>query len=274
MKGFLEKIKTDKRTRNTVICSAVGAVIVIIAAIAIPVGVHSSNVKKALAEEQAAQIAVSDKADVIDDTAAASVATTESGTEEDTIAEVTAPATAVSTTQVANSGSASNNNTASNTGKGNLSGSKSGTGNSSQGASSKKPNEGSSGTQGQNTPPAQQETPVAPAQSDEHLWTQAEVDSLVAEIKAYAQSKGFTINSSLTTKGTSWSNPANTSWYAWAGDNAIPMVKSKLKDEVDFVYNMGINRFGYIPEESFLNIVVESCTGVYGETAWEIYVVY
>ncbi len=261
MKEFLEKLKTDKKTRNTMICSAVGAVIVIATVIAIPVGVHSNNIRKALAEEQAAQMAISDKSDVETDTEVASAVATEPETAE-TTAEVTAPTTA-EPTQAANSGADTNKGTASNTGKGGSSGNNSGAGNSNSGASAKKPNEGSSGSQGQNTPPVQQETPVAPTQTDEHLWTQAEVDSLVAEIKAYAQSKGFTINSSLTTQGTSWSNPVHT------GVNK-EKTKADLKYDIDFVYNMGIKRFGYIPEGSALNIIAKPIA----ENEWEIYVVY
>ena len=261
MKDFLEKMKTDKKTRNTVICSAAGAVIVIAAAIAIPVGVHSNNIKKALANEQAAQMTVSDKADIKTDTEAVSAVITEPETEE-TTAEVTVPTTAVPT-QAANSKEDTNKGTASNAGKGGSSGNHSGSGNSNSDTPAKKPNEGSNGSQSQNTPPAQQETPIAPAETTQKQWTQAEVDALVAEIKAYAQSKGFTINSSLTTQGTSWSNPVHT------GVNK-EKTKADLKYDIDFVYNLGIKRFGYIPEGSELNIIAKPIA----ENEWEIYVVY
>ncbi len=267
MKKFLEKIKTDKKTRNAVIGSAVGAVIVIIAAIAIPVGVHSNNIKKALAEEQAAQMAVLDKSDVEMDTEVASAVATEPETEE-TTAEVTAPTTA-EPAQATNSRADTNKGTASNTDKGGSSGNNSGSGNSNSGASAKKPSGGSSGSQGQNTPPVQQETPAAPAQSDKKQWTQAEVDSLVTETKQYAISKGLKIDSSLGIQGTSWRSPATT-------ENAenSDEVKSRLFYLVDQSYDSVIEDFGYFVAGATINVVARQYTSIYGYPAWEIYVVY
>lgn len=260
MKDFLEKIKTDKRTRNTVICATVGAVVVIAAAIVIPVGVHSSNVKKALADEQAAQIAVSDEANVIDDTAASSVAT-EPETEE-AASEMTTPATD-EPTQAANGSADTNKGTVSNTDKGGSSGSSSGSGSSGSGASSQKPNSGSA----QNNPPAQQETPAEPEQpikkNPELDWTQADVDAAVAEARQYAKSRGLVIDSSLTEKGTSWSSPIDTRLdhkSNAAGD---------LHYQIDRFYNLEIEDFGCVGEKSKCNIFSIN----YG-SYWEIYVVY
>lgn len=50
-----------------------------------------------------------------------------------------------------------------------------------------------------NTKP-KQETVTASPQTTEHVWTQAEVDAIVTEIKQYAIDKGFVINSRLTRK--------------------------------------------------------------------------
>lgn len=61
-----------------------------------------------------------------------------------------------------------------------------------------------------NTKP-KQETGTTSPQTAEHVWTQAEVDAIVTEIKQYAINKGFRIDDSMTTQGTSWNNPANTS---------------------------------------------------------------
>lgn len=117
-----------------------------------------------------------------------------------------------------------------------------------------------------NTKP-KQETVTASPQTTEHVWTQAEVDAIVTEIKQYAIDKGFVINSRLTTQGTSWRNPAST-------ESTPERVKSRLHYCVDDIYTMGMNRFGYIPEESYLNVVAQQYTDSNGNTQWEIYVVY
>lgn len=117
-----------------------------------------------------------------------------------------------------------------------------------------------------NTKP-KQETGTTSPQTSEHVWTQAEVDAIVTEIKQYAIDKGFVINSRLTTQGTSWRNPAST-------ESTPERVKSRLHYCVDDIYTMGMNRFGYIPEESYLNVVAQQYTDSDGNTQWEIYVVY
>lgn len=117
-----------------------------------------------------------------------------------------------------------------------------------------------------NTKP-KQETGTTSPQQTEHVWTQAEVDAVVTEIKQYAIDKGFVINSRLTTQGTSWRNPAST-------ESTPERVKSRLHYCVDDIYTMGMNRFGYIPEESYLNVVAQQYTDSDGNTQWEIYVVY
>lgn len=117
-----------------------------------------------------------------------------------------------------------------------------------------------------NTKPKQETVTTSP-QTTEHVWTQAEVDAIVTEIKQYAIDKGFVINSRLTTQGTSWRNPAST-------ESTPERVKSRLHYCVDDIYTMGMNRFGYIPEESYLNVVAQQYTDSDGNTQWEIYVVY
>lgn len=117
-----------------------------------------------------------------------------------------------------------------------------------------------------NTKP-RQETGTTSPQTTEHVWTQAEVDAIVTEINQYAIDKGFVINSRLTTQGTSWRNPAST-------ESTPERVKSRLHYCVDDIYTMGMNRFGYIPEESYLNVVAQQYTDSDGNTQWEIYVVY
>ena len=143
----------------------------------------------------------------------------------------------------------------------------------SQPASESKNN--SSNSQNKNNTSAKKETTTASEQMTEHVWTQAEVDAIVTEIKQYAISRGFKINDSMTTQGTSWNNPANTSWYSWAGDKAVSKVKSDLKEEIEWNYNDVVKEIGYFPENVIgINIIAKSCYGTYGEPAWEIYVVY
>ena len=108
--------------------------------------------------------------------------------------------------------------------------------------------------------PADKPAQTQPMQSG---WTQAEVNNLVAEIKAYAQSKGFSINTSLTTQGTSWSNPIHT-----GKDKS--KTKSDLKADVDFIRDLVIQDFGYVPDSAALNVLALSC----GTNEWEIYIVY
>lgn len=247
MKNFAEKLKTDKKMRTTVISTCVGAVIVIATAIVVPVTLHN----RPSVEQDAAQVAISNELSAEEDTTVA----TEPETEEIT-AETTEPITDVPTTQATNNGSSINKGSTSDTGKNGSSGTNAGTSSSTVGSSSQMPVVIDNG--GQNN-----DTPTVPSQSDEHIWTQAEVDALVAEIKAYAQSKGFTINPSLTTQGTSWSNPVHT------GTNK-DKTKSDLKYDIDFVYTLCVQDFGYFPSGAELNVIAKPCAA----NEWEIYVVY
>lgn len=248
MKMNLEKFKSDKKFRNTVLCSVIGLILVIAVSIAVPVGVHNSNIKKATISEQAA----STEPETI----------TENETEpesETTSAEVTEQETTEATTVEASKVTPPNTNKGSSSDK--------------SSPAKEKPTQKQSGSKSSGTP--KQETVTASTQTTEHVWTQAEVDAIVTEIKQYAINKGFRINDSMTTQGTSWNNPTNTSWYSWAGDKAVSKVKSDLKEEIEWNYNDVLNEVGYFPENVIgINIVVQTCYGTYGEPAWEIYVVY
>lgn len=248
MKMNLEKFKSDKKFRNTVLCSVIGLILVIAVSVAVPIGVHNSNIKKATISEQAA----STEPETI----------TENETEpesETTSSEVTEQETAEATTVEASKVSPPNTNKSSSSDK--------------SSPAKGKPTQKQSGSKS-NTKP-KQETGTTSPQTTEHVWTQAEVDAIVTEIKQYAINKGFRIDDSMTTQGTSWNNPANTSWYSWAGDKAVSKVKSDLKEEIEWNYNDVINEVGYFPEDVIgINIVVQMCYGTYGEPAWEIYVVY
>lgn len=242
-KRLSEKLKTDKKTRAAVITSAVGAVLVLTAAVTIPVALHN----RVKVEADAESAAITAEAAV---TESASAAVTEPETED--VSEITTEPTAAETTaQAASKNTSSGKNTPVDTNKGGSSNK----GDSSD-SSAKKPNSG----QVQQKPPVQNETPV---QSNKNQWSQAEVDALVAEIKAYARGKGFTINENLTTKGTSWSNPVHT------GVNKAK-TKADLKYDIDFVYNLCCQDFGYFPSGAELNVIAKPCA----ENEWEIYVVY
>ncbi len=250
MKKFIEKLKSDKKMQAAVICGSVGAVIVLAAAIAIPVTLHN----RISVEKQAAQAAVSTESVTAEITTAAQ-SVTEPETTQSVEATTTAPTTSAANSNSGSSGGSGSNSSKSSgssksTGSGSSS-SSSGSGSGSSGSSSQKPASNNSGGGG------------SPAQSNESQWTQAEVDALVAEIKSYAQSKGFTINSSLTTEGTSWSNPVHT-----GKDKA--KTKADLKYEIDFTYEGVLQDFGYIPESAALNVFAKP----YATNEWEIYVVY
>lgn len=238
MKMNLEKFKSDKKFRSTVLCSVIGLILVIAVSVAVPIGVHNSNIKKATISEQAA----STEPETINEIETEpETEASEPETTEPTTAEITEPSKV--TTPNANKSSSSDKSS----------------------PAKEKPTQKSSVSKS-NTKPKQETVTTSPQQT-EHVWTQAKVDAVVTEIKQYAIDKGFVINSRLTTQGTSWRNPAST-------ESTPERVKSRLHYCVDDIYTMGMNRFGYIPEESYLNVVAQQYTDSDGNTQWEIYVVY
>ena len=246
MKMNLEKFKSDKKFRNTVLCSVIGLILVIAVSVAVPIGVHNSNIKKATISEQAA----STEPETI----------TENETEpesETTSAEVTEQETTEATTVEASKVSPPNTNKSSSSDK--------------SSPAKEKPTQKQSGSKS-NTKPKQETGTTSPQNVEitEGSWTQAEIDSLVAEIKAYAQSKGFTINPNLTTKGTSWSNPVHSG-------EVKEKTKSDLIYQVDFVYDLCTQDFGYFPKGAELNVIAEIdpvWSAAAEEICWAIYVVY
>lgn len=246
MKMNLEKFKSDKKFRNTVLCSVIGLILVIAVSVAVPIGVHNSNIKKATISEQAA----STEPETI----------TENETEpesETTSAEVTEQETTEATTVEASKVSPPNTNKSSSSDK--------------SSPAKGKPTQKKSGSKS-NTKPKQETGTTSPQNVEitEGSWTQAEIDSLVAEIKAYAKSRGFTINPNLTTKGTSWSNPV----HSWENKEKT---KSDLKYEIEFVYNLAVEQVGHFPEGAELNVIAEIdpvWSAAAEEICWAIYVVY
>lgn len=241
MRNFAEKLKSDKKARAVVICTSLAAVALIVAAIAIPVVIHNSRIPK---EAQAAQTTTSELT-------TQEVSTTQAVTVPET-AESTEPPTTAPTTAASVSNSGQNSKPTSDTTK------KSSSGSSGASSSTPKPNTGSSN-----------QKPVTATQAQGHQWTQAEVDAIVSEMKVYAKSKGFTINSTLTTKGTAWRNPATTESL-----QSQEKVESRLIYLIDQVYDLAVKEVGYFPSGAALNIVSQKYTDSNGHAQWEIYVVY
>lgn len=241
MRNFAEKLKSDKKARAVVICTSLAAVALIVAAIAIPVVIHNSRIPK---EAQAAQTTTSELT-------TQEVSTTQAVTVPET-AESTEPPTTAPTTAASVSNSGQNSKPTSDTTK------KSASGSSGASSSTPKPNTGSSN-----------QKPVTATQAQSSQWTQAEVDAIVSEMKVYAKSKGFTINSTLTTKGTAWRNPATTESL-----QSQEKVESRLIYLIDQVYDLAVKEVGYFPSGAALNIVSQKYTDSNGHAQWEIYVVY
>lgn len=236
MRNFAEKLKSDKKARAVVICTSLAAVALIVAAIAIPVVIHNSRIPK---EAQAAQTTTSELT-------TQEVSTTQAVTVPET-AESTEPPTTAPTTAASVSNSGQNSKPTSDTTK------KSSSGSSGASSSTPKPNTGSSN-----------QKPVTATQAQGHQWTQAEVDALVSEIKAYAQSKGFAINPSKGKVGTTWPNPIH------AGKDKSK-TKADLKETVDFFCGLAIEELGSVTGS--INVFAEKYTDSNGLPQWEVYVV-
>lgn len=237
MRNFAEKLKSDKKARAVVICTSLAAVALIAAAIAIPVVIHNNRILK---EAQAAQTTTPSELTTQE------VSTTQAVTVPET-AESTEPPTTAPTTAAGVSKSRQNSKPTSDTTK------KSASGSSGASSSTPKPNTGSSN-----------QKPVTATQAQSSQWTQAEVDVLVSEIKAYAQSKGFAINPSKGKVGTTWPNPIH------AGKDKSK-TKADLKETVDFFCGLAIEELGSVTGS--INVFAEKYTDSNGLPQWEIYVV-
>lgn len=239
MRNFAEKLKSDKKARAVVICTSLAAVALIAAAITIPVVIHNNRIPK---EAQAAQTTTPSELTTQE------VSTTQAVTVPET-AESTEPPTTAPTTAASVSNSGQNSKPTSDTTK------KSSSGSSGASSSTPKPNTGSSN-----------QKPVTATQAQGHQWTQAEVDAVIAETKAYAQSKGFAINPNKGKTGTTWSTPILTEW------NTIARVKADCVYDVDFFCERAIEQLGSV-SGCTINIFAEKYTDSNGHPQWEIYVV-
>lgn len=236
IQNFKAKLKENKKFKVQFAAVITTCVVVIACAITIPVCMHNSNVKKtqAVETESSTNDAISTEADTSTET------TTEATTAETTTAETTT----IEVTEPASNGS-SGNGSSSPSNKG-------GSGNSGNSSSSKPTT----------TKPVTTTKKETTTEDDRWNWTQADVDAAVAEARRYAISKGFAIDSSLTEVGTSWT--ALDTRY-----DSKQVVADDTKYLIDRLYNVAIERFGYVPEGSRLNVFSKNC-GDY----WEIYVVY
>lgn len=251
MKDFLEKLKNNQKMQVAVICSVVGAVLVLTAAVTIPVALRN----RVKVEAEAESAAITAEAEI---TEPASATITEPETE--VTSEITTePTTAETTAQAANNNASAGKNTSANTNKGGGSNKSGGSDSSAQ-----KPNGGSSsGGQSQQKPPADEQPNKKNPELD---WTQADVDAAVAEAKQYAKSKGLIINSNkkftVSIDGiaynTSWSSPIDT------------RLDYKTNAKVDLHYQ--IDRFA----KEAANDGVAYDINIFAEnhgSYWEIYVV-
>ena len=229
------KLKENKRFKVQFAAVITACVVVIACAITIPVCVHNSNVKKtqAVETESSTNDAISTEADTSTET------TTEATTAETTTAETTT----IEVTVLASSGAVNNGSSSSNKG---------GSGNSGNSSSSKPTT----------TKPVTTTKKETTTEDDKWNWTQADVDAAVAEARRYAISKGYTIDTSLTEVGTSWT--ALDTRY-----DSKQVVADDTKYLIDRLYAADMEEWGYIDSRFTLNVFSKNC-GDY----WEIYVVY
>jgi len=227
---------SNNTKKNAIICSAVGIIIVLAVAITVPI-IHNSKVSAELPDTQS----------IIETT---TEATKEATTSEpttvviETVAEDKIEKTEVLTTKAAES-----------------------TTKKSSPATTVAAQSKSTPAPAPTVPPttkAPETTTAAPTTEGKKMWTQAEIDSIVSEVKAYAVSRNLGIDPSLTTNGTGWMNPQHTDW------NTRSNLISHLKDEIDWNYDQLISE-GITPDgRPCLNVIAKPTT----EGQYEIYIVH
>lgn len=236
--NFKTKLQENRKFQIQFVSIVAACVVVLACAITIPVAVHNNNIKKAMTEEvenSTSDIAVTEEISEPETTA------NEATTLADETLTTAAPTSAIA--DIENKTTPSGNNTSNGGGSGNKGGS-----------SNNKPT---------TTKPVTTTKKETPTEDERWNWTQADVDATVAEVKRYAISKGYSIDSSLTEIGTSWMSPLDTRW-----DSKLRGV-SDLEYQVDRLYAADIEEWGQIDSRLTLNIFSKNCGGY-----WEIYVVY
>lgn len=245
-KNLNEKLKNDKKFKARFATLTVAGVIVVATAITVPTVVHNNKIK---AEESTTNVAVQAEPETETTTLPDGVETTvdaeghivpvtdESGnfvyttaTPETTIAAIESTAANVNNntnnTAGGNKGSSGNTGSSNNKstgGKKNTGGNKTNSGNKNN--SGNKGNSGGSNSSG--------------GGNNQQSWrpvTEADVKAIVEEAKAYARSKGFVIDSSMTEVGTSWGPETG------IGYDFTPEWKAKyskdLRDRIDGTYKL------------------------------------
>lgn len=254
VKNLNEKLKNDKKFKARFATLTVAGVIVIATAITVPTVVHNNKIK---AEENTTNVAVQAEPETETTTLPDGVETTvdaeghvvpvtdESGnfvyttaTPETTIAAIESTAANVNNntnnTAGGNKGSSSNTGSSNNKstgGKKNTGGNKTNSGNKNNSG-----NKGNSG--GSNSSGGSQQQGSRPV-------TEADVKAIVEEAKAYARSKGFVIDSSLTEVGTSWGPEIGITKEFEPGDNKL--YAEHLRDRIDSTYR--IQKANFTDEE-------------------------
>lgn len=253
-KNLNEKLKNDKKFKARFATLTVAGVIVIATAITVPTVVHNNKIK---AEENTTNVAVQAEPETETTTLPDGVETTvdaeghvvpvtdESGnfvyttaTPETTIAAIESTAANVNNntnnTAGGNKGSSSNTGSSNNKstgGKKNTGGNKTNSGNKNN--SGNKGNSGGSNSSG------------GSQQQGSRTVTEADVKAIVEEAKAYARSKGFVIDSSLTEVGTSWGPEIGITKEFEPGDNKL--YAEHLRDRIDSTYR--IQKANFTDEE-------------------------
>lgn len=245
VKNLNEKLKNDKKFKARFATLTVAGVIVVATAITVPTVVHNNKIK---AEENTTNVAVQAEPETETTTLPDGVETTvdaeghvvpvtdESGnfvyttaTPETTIAAIESTAANVNNntnnTAGGNKGSSSNTGSSNNKstgGKKNTGGNKTNSGNKNNSG-----NKGNSG--GSNSSGGSQQQGTRPV-------TEADVKAIVEEAKAYARSKGFVIDSSMTEVGTSWGPELGITKEFEPGDNKL--YAKQLRDRTDSTYEL------------------------------------
>lgn len=245
VKNLNEKLKNDKKFKARFATLTVAGVIVIATAITVPTVVHNNKIK---AEENTTNVAVQAEPETETTTLPDGVETTvdaeghvvpvtdESGnfvyttaTPETTIAAI--DNTAVENNNANNDNAGGNKGSSSNTGSSNnkSTGGKKNTGGNKTNSGNKNNsgNKGNSG--GSNSSGGSQQQGTRPV-------TEADVKAIVEEAKAYARSKGFVIDSSMTEVGTSWGPELGITKEFEPGDNKL--YAKQLRDRTDSTYEL------------------------------------
>ena len=211
---FTEKLKTNSKFRRNFIAITAAALVVVICAVSIPVGLHARNSK--------AQQLTESSTSPVSETTTLAAAESESS-----------PANSNKDEQTQNSGSANKDKDTSPS-KGGSSSSSDPSGNSS--STGNKPSN-------QSKPSTKPATTKAPSTTKKPIdqskvWTQAKVDAIVAKSRAYGESIGLIWDDSFDLTNSSWQDSiytgfSNSEQYIYTENE----VYEKMKESLDWHKN-------------------------------------